>query len=61
GNCPCPRCLVIKSQISHVGTRNDQSRRQTQRREDNHQLRHTVARARSFVYDKGCVVNSKAV
>jgi hypothetical protein len=61
GGCPCPRCLVRKNLIPEVGTRRDQRRREADVREDNAGQRYNIARARSFIYEKGYVVNSKAV
>src|SRR4051812_22482027 len=31
GNCPCPRCLIEKSQISQIGTKLDAKRRENYR------------------------------
>lgn len=35
GDFPCPRCLVPKSQIPDLGTKNDQKRRERHVRVDN--------------------------
>jgi hypothetical protein len=62
GNCPCPRCLVTKKEISQVGLQHDRKTRQTRLREDTRLQLEDVALARKFIYQKmSYIVNSKAV
>jgi hypothetical protein len=53
--------MVTKGQIWQLGTYQDKRRRETQARKDGPGLRDTISRARSFVYEKGFMVNSIAV
>jgi hypothetical protein len=58
GNCPCPRCLVLKRDIYKMGQIRDLRSRITQARtypRDNIQL------ARQFIYKQGYGVSSAAV
>jgi hypothetical protein len=60
GNCPCPRCLIKKKHIPGLGTMVDGQRRARLRTCDqNYQAK--IETARKIIYEKGYVVNSKAV
>ncbi|KAF8802003.1 hypothetical protein BYT27DRAFT_7226594 [Phlegmacium glaucopus] len=61
GSFPCPRCLVPNHQISELGTKNDQKRREKLARIDNEHRRDTVELARKWIYEKGINVKSKSI
>jgi hypothetical protein len=62
GNCPCPRCLITKKEISQLGTKHDCRRRIKNAREDNDHSLENIQMARKFIYGRsGYKVNSKAV
>lgn len=62
GNCPCPRCLITKKDISQLGTQRDRNRRTTAAREDTDASLQTVQVAKKLIYGpSGLKVNSKAV
>ncbi|KAI0363520.1 hypothetical protein BV20DRAFT_958127 [Pilatotrama ljubarskyi] len=50
GRCPCPDCLVNKSQIHLMGTKNDMAARVRKVRKDSHPLRYTLARVRAWIF-----------
>ncbi|PCH35863.1 hypothetical protein WOLCODRAFT_51266, partial [Wolfiporia cocos MD-104 SS10] len=56
--CPCPRCLIRKSDISEMGTPTD-SRRHENVRVDSPAIQDTIRRARGLVFKKGTSLNSK--
>jgi len=60
GACPCPRCLIRKEEISALGTKDDEQRRANLRTCD-HIYQHKIETARKIIYEKGYVVNAKAV
>jgi len=60
GLCPCPRCLVKKTELSALGTLRDNNRR-AKIRVNNHHLRTKVAIARDIIYNQGYRVNADAV
>lgn len=61
GECPCPRCLIRKDQIHHIGTKRDRISRASKARVDNQHRQTKVRLARNIIYEKGRVVNSKGV
>ena len=61
GDCPCPRCLIKKTQIPEVGTKNDDKRRETALRVDTEPRRLKILLARDFIYKKAKGVKSVAV
>jgi len=61
GNHPCPRCLVLKSQIGELGTKWDDERRVKQSRIDNEQRQYDVDLARGFMFTRGDGPKSTAV
>ena len=58
GNCPCPRCLVVKSDIAKLGHKIDIQNRVSKARS---YLSDTIKLARSFIYEQGRKITSKAV
>lgn len=58
GNCPCPRCLVEKSEIHKLGQIRDGESRLSRVRSYAGDL---IRTARSFIYEKGFNVASAAV
>ena len=61
GDCPCPRCLIKKTQIPEVGTKNDDKRRETALRVDTEPQCLKISLARDFIYKKAKGVKSVAV
>ncbi|KZT20578.1 hypothetical protein NEOLEDRAFT_1158607 [Neolentinus lepideus HHB14362 ss-1] len=61
GNCPCPRCLVLKNEIPALGQHLDMQRRNQRARKANGEWRRKVEMARGFIYEQGYRVNSKAI
>lgn len=57
---PCPRCLIRKCDISGLGTKLD-ARRRAQKRSDSDQRRSLLERCRTWIFDRGMKVRSKAV
>lgn len=60
GLCPCPRCLIKKTELSALGTLRDNSRR-AKIRANNHHFRTKVSLAREIIYKHGLRVNADAV
>lgn len=60
GHCPCPRCLIKGEYINGLGTKVDRQRRAKLRKCDR-QYQAKIEDARKIIYEKGYVVNSKAV
>ncbi|KAG2022247.1 hypothetical protein CC2G_000019 [Coprinopsis cinerea AmutBmut pab1-1] len=58
GSCPCPRCLVPKSDLDSMGLFQDMKRRITKARK---YLAGKVELARKWIYDEGYGIKSKAV
>jgi hypothetical protein len=58
--CPCPRCLIEKSQIHELGTTRDQQRRK-RTRIDSHLRQQKVEMARGWIFEKGYGVRNAAV
>ncbi|TDL15717.1 hypothetical protein BD410DRAFT_732279, partial [Rickenella mellea] len=58
GQCPCPRCLIKKSDIPKLGTPGDVKRRQTLARRDDESRRQKVQEARDIIA-RGYVVDSQ--
>jgi hypothetical protein len=62
GNCPCPRCLITKKDISQLGMQRDRNRRITMVRKDTIASLQNIQMARGFIYGRsGYKVNSKVV
>ncbi|KAG6913175.1 hypothetical protein DXG01_009051 [Tephrocybe rancida] len=61
GQLPCPRCLVLKSQLRGMGMRDDLDQRVVAVRINDASQRKKVQAARKFIYELGFAVNSKSV
>ncbi|KAH9884316.1 hypothetical protein C8Q73DRAFT_661143 [Cubamyces lactineus] len=61
GRCPCPDCLVDKSRIHLMGTKNDLAARTSRRRQDTSWLRSTIARVRRWIFCRGTAPEGKIV
>lgn len=61
GICPCPRCLIQKSQISEMGTKLDARRRTQKARVDDDSWRAKIARVRGWIYEQGDRIAGKWV
>jgi hypothetical protein len=59
--CPCPRCLILKSKVGDLGKKVDRRRRERYIREDSHWLRSTVTMVRDWLYRQGINITSKRV
>lgn len=60
GEHPCPRCFVSKGDIHNLGTKKDM-RVRSNVRVDNKERQDKINLSRTFIYEKGYVVNSQAV
>ena len=60
GLCPCPRCLIKKTELSALGTLRDGNRRVRIRVNDHH-FQTKVAIARDIIYKQGYRVNADVV
>lgn len=60
GICPCPRCLIKKTELPALGTLQDDKRRK-KLRVNNYHLRTKVAITRGIIYGKGTPVYADAV
>lgn len=61
GLCPCPLCLVEKSDIRKMGLVADMSARVKRARIDSTARRRKVELSRKIIYDRGCAVNHNSV
>lgn len=61
GRCPCPRCLICKTDIRNFGTDSDRRIRQARARRDDQLRRDKVEKARKLVYEKGISLASERV
>ncbi|KZT38989.1 hypothetical protein SISSUDRAFT_1128360 [Sistotremastrum suecicum HHB10207 ss-3] len=61
GLCPCPRCLVKKKDIGHLGLPEDLRTRNEDLRKNGAQYRSRVSQSRSAIYSQGKGLTSKAV
>src|ERR1700676_583139 len=61
GRCPCPRCLIPLDRVANMGMRRDMAQRRTLAQIDDVKRRNRVETAREKIYEKGYVVDSKAV
>ena len=61
GHCPCPRCLIEKSNIDRLGTKQDRKQRRNNVRVDNHERQNWIETARKMIFTWGRSVISKAV
>jgi hypothetical protein len=56
--CPCPRCLILKSNIPRLGMEVDKNARQTLVRADSKAIQDTVNRARQMIFEDGINITS---
>jgi hypothetical protein len=61
GNCPCPRCQVLKSDIHMMGGKRDSDDRMKLERKNDTTHRATIEAARSLVHEYNHAVNSDGV
>ncbi|KAI0363587.1 hypothetical protein BV20DRAFT_1031111 [Pilatotrama ljubarskyi] len=61
GHCPCPDCLVQKSQIHLMGTKNDMALRHSKIREDTPWLRAMLSRVRGWIFGRGYAPEGKHI
>jgi hypothetical protein len=61
GRCPCPRCLVPKSELSQFGTQRDKTERKSLAHVDSRDKRRVMDMARQKIYRDKYSVNCKAV
>ncbi|EGN92220.1 hypothetical protein SERLA73DRAFT_127673 [Serpula lacrymans var. lacrymans S7.3] len=61
GQCPCPRCLILMSQISNIGTPQDRKLQETQARVNNTTYLAKILSARKLIYKDNYAVNNTAV
>jgi len=61
GMAPCPRCLIMKSQIHDIGKKFDISQQDRLAWVDNRHWKRTVELARQLLYESGKRPNSKAM
>lgn len=61
GRCPCPRCLVEKSDLPKMGMVRDMRCRIKKTRVDDDDRRRHIAAARRLIFEKGAAVNSERV
>lgn len=61
GDCPCPRCTILLSEVHNIGMPLDRSDRKTKARCDNTARQNKVNEARSLINDYGHIVNSADV
>lgn len=56
--CPCPRCLILKSKISLIGSKTDTKMRLILVRKDSEDRREKVEQARALMFEKGIAITS---
>jgi len=56
--CPCPRCLILKSNIPRLGMEVDKKARQKLARVDSKEIQNTVNHARRLMFEEGINVSS---
>jgi hypothetical protein len=61
GHCPCPSCLVRKSDIRKVGMKSDMNTRESKLRIDSGPRRTEVEDARRAIYEAGVPVNAARI
>lgn len=60
GDCPCPRCFILKKWIRGLGTKVDKQWR-GKHRKGNQGQQNKIEDARKIIYKMGYAVNSKQV
>ena len=56
--CPCPRCLILKSNIPRLGMEVDKKARQQLARVDSKEIQNMVNRARRLMFEDGINISS---
>ena len=56
--CPCPRCLILKSKIPRLGMEVDKNARRKLIRADSKAIQDTVNRARQMIFEDGINITS---
>jgi hypothetical protein len=59
--CPCPRCLLVKSKISKIGSKSDSRDRFKLIRVDSERRHNAVETARKLLFDKGVDITSDRI
>jgi len=59
--CPCPRCLLLKSKISLIGSKTDTKMRVMLVRKDSEARQQKVEKARHLIFEKGIAITSKKI
>ena len=59
--CPCPRCLLLKSQIPRIGSKSDTKDRLKLVRVDSESRRKAVDSARKLLFEKGVNITSTRI
>jgi len=59
--CPCPRCLMLKSKIPRIGTKRDTRDRMKLVRIDDDRRRRNVEMVRKWIFEDGTSLTSIAV
>jgi hypothetical protein len=57
-HCPCPRCLLLKSKISLIGSKTDTKMCLVLVRKDSEERREKVEQARTLMFEKGIAITS---
>ncbi|GJJ11230.1 hypothetical protein Clacol_005462 [Clathrus columnatus] len=61
GLSPCPRCLIVKNDISQMGTYKDMQNRKSNKRQDTLIRQNHIHKARELIYKKGTPIQSQMV
>jgi hypothetical protein len=56
--CPCPRCLILKSNIPHLGMEVDKKARQQLAWVDSKEIQNKVNHARRLIFEDGINISS---
>lgn len=59
--CPCPRCLLLKSQIPMIGTKTDTKQRINLARVDSEDRREKIEHARKLMFEGGVNITSDKI
>ena len=60
-SCPCPRCLLLRTKISRIGSKSDMRDRLKLVRVDSDTRRNTVDLARKLLFEKGVNITSTRI
>lgn len=59
--CPCPRCLILKSRIPRLGMKSDTNDRGRLQRVDNERIHKAIALVRRMMFVDGVNIANKAI